>query len=72
MPGTTPSLMIDIVWNITFEYIVAAPGALLLWALKGLKGTYSETLADNHNTSVIIGLVFWAFIFGTIYWLNNA
>lgn len=60
------SFIFELLANIILEFLLGSPGALVLWAFKGFKGSFSETLAENINKSAMIGFVCWLVGFAII------
>ena len=59
------SIVFEIIWQVVFEWLLGAPGAFILWALRGFKGAFSNILAENPNKSAAIGFCFWVAVIAT-------
>jgi len=52
-------LFFEFIWQFLLEFIVAAPGAFILWGLRGFKGRYLAVLRGDINMSTAIGIGIW-------------
>lgn len=64
------SIVFEIIWQVVFEWLLGAPGAFVLWAFKGFKGTYKNILAENPNKSAAIGFCLWVVVIAALKYLN--
>lgn len=54
--------VLELVAQIVLEALVVSPGAFVLWAMKGFKGSYKSILVEQKNFSIFIGVAFWVLV----------
>ncbi len=53
------SFLVELLLEIIFEFLICAPGAFILWACGGFKGSFSNIVTAKQNSAAVVGILFW-------------